>query len=106
MTDAKISSGMEQMGFEMLDNGVLELPTSTPATYRFVEKATYNPSAFADEIKEYGFGLVGADFEQQDSGEFYYYVDVVTDHYKKVAVKCGKTVRISTRKRNWLIPTN
>ena len=88
MTDTdKIEAGLAQMGYELVDNGHLELPMSTPATYVFTEAATYNPGAFAEAIEEYDFGIVGITTEQNDDGKFYYYADVVTDHYKKVAVK-------------------
>jgi hypothetical protein len=86
----KLTAGMEQMGFKMVDNGVLELPTSTPATYEFTEPASYNPEAFAEAVEEYDFGLVGENTKEKEDGSFYYYVDVVTDHYKKVAVKVWK----------------
>lgn len=78
---------MAQMDYELVDNGVLELPASTPATYEFVEPATYNPDAFEEAVDEYGFGLIDENSTQKDDGSFYYNVDVVTDHYKKVAVK-------------------
>ena len=51
------------------------------------ESATYNPDAFEGAVDEYDFGLVGENTKQKDDGSFYYHVDVVTDHYKRVAVK-------------------
>jgi hypothetical protein len=53
-----IKAGMAQMDYELVDNGVLELPVATPATYEFQKPATYNPDAFECEIKSYDFGLV------------------------------------------------
>lgn len=84
---ADIEAGMAQMGFEMVDNGVIEVPTSKPATYAFTGETTYQPAVFEDELDTHGFGLVGVNTKQKDNGDFYYYADVVTDHYKKVAVK-------------------
>lgn len=88
MTDnEKIEAGLEQMGFELVDHGVLELPSSTPATYAFTGETTYGPDAFAEALDKHGFSVVGVNTEQKDNGDFYYYADVVTDHYKKIAVK-------------------
>jgi len=83
----KIKAGMEQMNFEMVDNGVMKLPTSKPATYTFSGETTYRPDVFADAIDEHEFSLIGVNTKQKNNGVFYYYADVVTDHYKKVAVK-------------------
>jgi len=84
---AKIQSGLDQMDFEMVDNGVLELPTSTPATYEFIEPAKYDPEGFGEAIAEHNFTLMTANTKEREDGEFYYYVDVLTDHYKKVHVR-------------------
>jgi len=83
----KIKAGMDQMGFEMLDNGVMELPSSKPAMYAFVEPATYDAEAFKAEIKDHDFNITGDVTTENDSGEFYYFVEVLTDHYKTVKVK-------------------
>jgi len=88
MTDTdKIKAGLAQMDFEMVDNGVFEMPASTPATYNFTEPATFDPNAFEAEIDDRGFSYIGKHSTEKDDGSFYYTVDVVTDHYKKVAVK-------------------
>jgi len=88
--NAKINAGMNQMGFEVVEHGRIELPSSTPATYEFTGKTTYQPDAFEDALDEHDFGVVGVNTKQKDNGDFYYYADVVTDHYKKVAVKVWK----------------
>jgi len=78
---------MAQMGFEIVDNGVLELPSATPATYVFTEAPTYRPDGFDAAIQDKAFGVIDVNTKQKESGEFYYYADVVTDHAKKLAVK-------------------
>lgn len=88
MTDTeKIEAGMAQMGFEMVDNGNIEIPSSKPAMYAFTEPATYDPESFKEEIEQHDFGITGEVTTEKDSGEFYYFVEVVTDHYKSIKVK-------------------
>lgn len=87
MNKADIQAGMDQMAYELVDNGVLELPSSTPATYEFVEPAEYNPEGFEEALDEHDFSVFTATTEEREDGEFYYYVDVMTDHYKKVHVR-------------------
>jgi hypothetical protein len=87
MNKTDIEAGLDQMGFEMVDNGIMQLPASSPATYNFVGKAEYNPDAFEEALEDKGFSHLTANTDTREDGEFYYYVDVVTDHYKKVKVK-------------------
>lgn len=87
MVDKKhIQAGLDQMDFRVIDNGTLELPSSTPATYKFTEPTTYNPEQFAEQIDGYGFSTVGMTTNTKDS-DWYYYTDVLTDHCKTVHVK-------------------
>ena len=87
MDTEQITAGMDQMDFAIIDNGVLELPSSTPATYTFTSEPTYNPDGFTEAIENKDFGVIDVNTEQKDSGEFYYYADVITDHAKKLHVK-------------------
>jgi len=84
--NTKIEAGIQQMDFSMVDNGIVDLPTSTPATYTFKSPAEYDPDGFADEIESHDFGVMGITTEECTIG-WYYYADVVTDHCKRVAVK-------------------
>lgn len=87
MNEADIQAGLDQMNYEQVDNGVIEIPSSKPARYGFVEPATYDPEAFKEACEEYGFSVFTATTEQRGDGDFYYYVGVLTDHYKKVHVR-------------------
>lgn len=83
----RVDAALAQMGFEMVDNGVLELPSSTPATFRFDGQTELDVDAFEDALDERDFGMLSPSTGEKDDGSFYCYADVVTDHYKRVAVK-------------------
>jgi hypothetical protein len=98
MEKAEIEGGLEEMNFTMVDNGIMELPSSKPATYEFVEESEYAPEQFEAEIEDVGFSIFTASTEQREDGAFYYYVDVLTDHAKRVKIRVwNDTVRIYPR---------
>jgi len=82
-----IKAGISQMEFEVVDNGVIKLPCSTPARYNFVGHAVYAPEAFESAVNDEGFTVISSDMEFHDTGEFYYSADLLTDHYKKVKIR-------------------
>lgn len=90
MNKTDIQSGIGQMDYDVVDNGSIELPVSTPATYEFVEPASYDPDAFESALDEHDFILFTPNTKLREDGEFYYYADLMTDHYKKVQVRIWK----------------
>jgi len=82
-----IQAGLDQMDFEIVDDGHLKLPASTPARYVFASETELDPEAVELELDDYDFSILTPNHQWDDDGSFYYYVDVVTDHYKKIHVK-------------------
>lgn len=82
-----IQGGLEEMDYEIVDNGVLQIPSSKPAAFAFSGEATPDEESLEHEIDEYDFGLMMNRCETRDDGQFYCHFDVVTDHYKRVKVK-------------------
>ena len=82
-----IESGLEQMDYELIATGNIELPTSKPATYMFTEPATYDPERFESRLRDKNFAVHNVNTKQKSDGSFYYFANVVTDHYKSVNVK-------------------
>jgi hypothetical protein len=94
-TDIDIREAMAEMDFEIVDNGVLELPSSKPATFRVSGEATPDTDALEDSLDEHDFGLMQQVKNSRDDGRFYCHFHVVTDHYKRVRVKTwNDSVRI------------
>ncbi len=94
-TKDEIKDAMSEMHFEIVDNGVLELPTSKPAVFAVDGDADPDVDALEDELDEHGFGLMEDLTETREDGRFYCHFDVFTDHYKRVRVKTlNDTVRI------------
>lgn len=77
---------MDQMGFELVDNGVLELPCSTPAVFKFVDEPELNSERFTEAIETNDFSISEELIREKD-GEFYFKAKVMTDHYKDCIVK-------------------
>jgi len=89
---------MDEMDYEIVDNGVLELPSSIPAAYRFDGEATPDVEALEKQLDEHGFALMHPNSETRDDGDFYCHFEVVTDHYKRVEVKSwNDTLRMFPR---------
>lgn len=89
-----IQNALDDMEFEVIDNGALELPTSVPALFSFKTEAELNPDGFEDAIEEYDFTNLDTFTTKNDSG-FYYKTKVLTDHYKDCVVKVwAEDVRI------------
>jgi len=82
-----IESGLTQMNFEIVDNGVLKLPSSKPATYTFVGEPTPDINLLEKELDSHDFGLWSTNCETKNDGRFYCHFELVTDHYKRVKVK-------------------
>lgn len=76
----------EQMEFEVVDNGVIELPTSTPGVLEFDSPAELNPDAFESALDEHDFVALDTFVESSDDG-FYYKTKILTDHCKDCVVK-------------------
>ena len=87
MSDVNLESGFEQMKFEMVDNGVVNLPTSHPATYSFQEPVELSKEAFEAQLDSHGFSLIETFVSEKETGEFYFKARVMTDHYKGITVK-------------------
>lgn len=81
-----IQAAKDQMGFEMVDTQGLDMPVSTPATFRFIEPAELVRGEFVKAMEEHEFATIDTFHKQSDDG-FYYKADVLTDHYKKCTVK-------------------
>lgn len=91
----EIEAGMDEMSYTLVDNGVMELPSSKPAAYSFVEPPLFQPEQLEEALDEHEFGMMTRQAEQREDGRFYCYADVVTDHYKKISVKVwNDSVRI------------
>jgi hypothetical protein len=90
METEAIKSGLEQMYWEIVDNGTIKLPSSRPARYEFIEPATYRPDTFEEAVEQHDFTISSTHTELQppeDGDGFYYYTRVTTDHYKTVKLK-------------------
>lgn len=95
---ADIGGGMGEMDFSMVDNGIMELPCSKPATFAFVEEPTLDVTALEDKLDGYDFGMFTPNYDEREDGQFYCHVEIVTDHYKKVKSKIwNDSVRIYPR---------
>lgn len=84
---ADIKGGLEEMDYDIVDNGVLKLPSSKPAAFAWTVEPTPDEEALEHELDEYDFGLMMNRCETREDGQFYCHFDVVTDHYKRVKVK-------------------
>lgn len=82
-----IQAGLDQMNFEMVDNGVIEIPSSRPASFAFTTEPTLDVDAIEPAFAEYDFGTMDMTHDTRENGDFYCYFDVVTDHYKRLSVK-------------------
>ena len=87
MDSDQLEAAINEMGFEMVDNGVMELPVSKPAAFSFEEPAELNIDAIESKMGEHGFTVFDINTEQKDTGEFYAHFHILTDHYKKCSVK-------------------
>jgi len=93
-----IESGLEQMSYEIVDNGALELPVSTPCAFEFLSDTEPDIDVFKETMKSHDFGLRESQLRTSNDGDFYYKAKVMTDHYKDCVVKVWKdTVRIYPR---------
>jgi len=82
-----VEAGLEEMDFEMVDTGVLELPTSKPACFDLIGDTSIDIEALESELDSCGFVSMSPVMDTNDEGDFYCYVDIMTDHYKKIHVK-------------------
>lgn len=90
-------NALDQMAYEVVDNGALDLPTAVPALFAFTDTAELTPGALEDALDEYGFSTLDTFSTTSDSG-FYYKTRVMTDHYKDCVVKVWEDdVRIYPR---------
>jgi hypothetical protein len=90
METEAIKAGLEQMTWEIVDNGAIKIPSSRPAHYEFIEPATYRPDTFEEAVELHDFTIRSTYTELQppDDGDgFFYYTRVTTDHYKTVKVR-------------------
>ena len=85
-TKEKVKHGLGQMKFEMVNNGVMDLPTSTPALYQFTSEATLSEESFEKELDDYDFVTLDTYTTENENG-FYYKTKVLTDHSKDCIVK-------------------
>lgn len=86
-TKETIEAAMSEMDYSVVDNGVLELPASKPAAFSFEGDPSLDVDALEEELESNDFGMLTPNHETREDGKFYCFVDVVTDHYKKVKVK-------------------
>lgn len=83
-----IRGGLEEMDFYTTENVAgIDLPVSIPATYEFTSEPRFDAHAFQEEIEDHGFSLMSPTYDLHDNGDFWYYVDVLTNHVKRVKVK-------------------
>ncbi len=94
-TKDEIKDAMSEMDFEVVDNGVLEIPSSKPAVFAVEGDADPDIDALEDELKKRDFGAIQKRSKTREDGRFYCHFHVVTDHYKRVRVKTwNDSVRI------------
>jgi len=86
-TETDIESGLNQMDYEVVDNGVIELPSSTPAVFEFEGSSELNVETLESELDEYEFSMFTPTHDTREDGSFYCYVDILTDHYKKIHLR-------------------
>jgi len=85
-TETLVEHGQDQMMFETVDNGVIELPCSTPAVYEFKTEATTSFKTLERALAEHGFTAMDEMCTSNDDG-FYFKCDILTDHCKRATLK-------------------
>ncbi|AFH22155.1 hypothetical protein OSG_eHP18_00225 [environmental Halophage eHP-18] len=85
----KFDQIIEAMDYEMVDNGVLELPAATPAVFAYKNKPELEFTTLENELSEHDFVTVDSSVRYTDDGEFYFRTKVLTDHMTELIVKGG-----------------
>lgn len=85
-TRTLVEKGLEQMGYEVVDNGVMNLPCSTPAVYEFATPSELDGDTFEENITAHDFTIYDT-FSREQGDQYLYSASVVTDHYKKVNLR-------------------
>lgn len=97
MTDTDdLKGGLREMDYRMVrSTPTLEVPSSTPATFTFQGDTGMYVDAFIDALEAHDFSVRRLTHDTDDSGDFYCYATIMTDHYKEVRVKVWReTARI------------
>jgi len=100
MSDHDYSAILNEMQFEIIDNGVLELPSSTPAVLEWETKPEVDIDRFESNLEEHGHAPHST-LKETDGDEFYYKTKILTDHAKDVILKAdANTVRLFHKGEN------
>lgn len=87
MDKDNIEGALNEMDFSIVDNGVIQVPSSKPAAFTFEEPAELDVEKIEEELDDKDFAMLTPDYNIKENGEFYCYFDVMTDHYKKLSIK-------------------
>jgi len=86
MSDHDYEAIFDEMNFEVVDHGALELPSSTPATFNYEAEPAFSMERVKEELDERAFMVVDPMTEEKED-EFYMSVKILTDHMNEVRAK-------------------